>query len=441
MSARGRLLDAWDDLVDPRVGIVRSVDELVADDDDPDFFHYLSRACDTSAFAPLANFANNGGVSTTRHVAIAKAVGEGIERYCAAIFDYRDLTLAPYAELGERATPPGDYALYLPEQHADPALPWRPFTEDAPVCWTRGRSLVHGDEVLVPAAMVYVPFHYLSSRPDTPIVQPISTGLACGPSFAEAALSGLCEAIERDAFTITWQARLARPRVDPATLPPGPAELLERYAAVGLRVEIVDVTTDLGVPTLLTFALGDVPWAPALAVAAATDPSPERALVKSLEELAHTRKYMRQVMEYTPPVPSEPAAGHPGVQDQRTHLRFYCPQEATAHAEFAWSAGRTCAFADLPDLSTGDPERDLAVVAGRLASCGIEPIACDVTTPDVAGLGLAVVRAVAPGLHPLFMGHRNRARGGRRLYEVPQRLGHPGLSPGDPGNRYPHPFP
>jgi len=46
-----------------------------------------------------------------------------------------------------------------------------------------------------------------------------------------------------------------------------------------------------------------------------------------------------------------------------------------------------------------------------------------------------------PGLHPLFMGHETRALGGRRLYSVPQRLGHAGLEPGQPDNPYPHPFP
>jgi ribosomal protein S12 methylthiotransferase accessory factor len=435
------ILGAWDELVDPRVGIVQEVTELVADDDDPDLFHYLTKACDTSAFTGLANFANNGGVSTDRYVALAKALGEAVERYCSAIFDYRDLVLAPFAGLAGRATPPADYALYLPEQYAAAWLPWQPFTEDAPICWTRARSLVHGDEVLVPAAMTFVPYHYLGSRPEVPITQPISTGLACGSGFEEAALSGLCEAIERDAFTITWQARLARPRIDPASVPPAVRNLLERYAAVGLRVEMIDITTDVGVPTVLTFCLGEQPTSPALTVAAAADPSPVRAVVKSLEELAHTRSYQRQVMAYTPAVPADPGQEHPAVQDQRTHLRFYCEQERAAYAEFAWSSGERRALADLPDLSAPSAADELAAVVGRLDAAGLEPIACDLTTPDVAGLGLSVVRAIVPGLHPLFMGHRNRARGGRRLQEVPGRLGVAGLAPGDPGNPHPHPFP
>jgi ribosomal protein S12 methylthiotransferase accessory factor len=39
------------------------------------------------------------------------------------------------------------------------------------------------------------------------------------------------------------------------------------------------------------------------------------------------------------------------------------------------------------------------------------------------------------------MGFRLRARGGRRLYTVPQRLGHRGIEPGAPDDPAPHPYP
>lgn len=436
-----RLLGLWEYLVDPRVGVIREVYELPVDDDEPNFFHYLSTACDTGRFTALSNFGSNGGVSTHPHRAIAKAMGEAIERYCSAIFDYRDLRIAPYASLDRRATAPERFALYRPEQFGWEGFPWRPFSPEAPVTWTPGVSLVTGEEVLVPAAMVFVPYHYLSSRPDTAIVQPISTGLASGCSFAEAALSGLCEAVERDAFTLTWQARMSRPRISPESLSTPCRDLIRRYADAGLGVELVDVTTDIRVPTVMTIAVGDAGTSPALAVAAAADPSPELAVTKSLEELAHTRKFARQLMDYTPPVPVEVEEGHPQVQDQKDHLRFYCPQGSKPFAEFAWASAEERDLAELPDLAARSPEAELAAVVAELASAGLEPVACDLTTPDIAPLGLSVVRVVAPGLHPLFMGYRNRALGGSRLYEVPRMLGHRGVAPGGPDNPYPHPFP
>lgn len=432
------ILDRWDDLVDARTGIVRELVELRVDDDEPRFVHYLSYACSTEPWGFLPNFGNNGGVGTTRETALAKAIGESVERYCSALFSYDDLVWSAYEDLDRPGTPPGSFALYGAGQYEQPGFPWAPFTPRTPVAWTPGRSLTTGDEVLVPAPFVFVPYHYLADRPDTPITQPISTGLACGSSPDDAALSALCEAIERDAFTITWQARLSRPRIALDSLPPDLTDLVERYASVGLRIHLVDITTDVRCPVVLSLAEGFTQTSPALAVAAAAHPDPVVACRKSLEELAHTRRFASQVMDYLPPVAGDVEAGHPAVTDQRAHLRFYCPQPAKAFAQFAWSAEETV---DLAALGSGTGPQGLDDVAAAVAATGEDAVLVDLTTPDVAELGLSVARVVAPGLHPLQMGHSNRALGGQRLYRVPQRLGYPGLAPGDDDNPNPHPFP
>jgi ribosomal protein S12 methylthiotransferase accessory factor len=436
-----RLLASYDELVDKEVGIVKKVTPLPIDEDEPDFVHYLSETCSTDRLGQLPNFTNNGGVGIDSRAAVAKAVGEGVERYCSAFFRYRDLTVCSYEDLPGPGTHPDDYALYTPEQIAKGDLPWRAFTVDAPVCWTTGVSLVTGERVFLPAAMVYVPFHYLRDDQDTPITQPISTGLAAGSSFADAALSGLCEAVERDAFTITWQARLSRPRIEAASLPASSRDRVDRFTRAGLQVEMMDITTDLGVPTILTIAVGDRPTSPAVAVAAATHPLAEVATNKSLEELAHTRKFARQVLDYTPALPVDVEHGHPEITDQKHHLRFYGPQPAKAFAAFAWASDEIRAFEQIQEPRPEARQSQLAAVVARVRAAGLDVIACDLTTPDVAALGLSVVRVVVPGLHPLFMGHRNRALGGRRLYEVPGRLGVEGIAPGQPDNPYPHPFP
>ena len=436
-----RLLGLWDQLVDSKVGIIREVQELPIDDDDPDFFHFLSTSCDTARFTSLRNFGNNGGVSTDRYVALAKALGEGVERYCSAVFNYDDLEIAPFEALEQRATKPGHFALYRADQLSAGNLPWQDFREDVPVAWTEAVSLHDGEPVLVPAAMVFVPYHYQRSRGDAAIVQPISTGLAAGCSFEEAALSGLCECIERDAFAITWQAHLSRPRVDLSTTPESCQRILARYRDVGLDVQVMDITSDLAVPTMLTIALGESASSPAIAVAAATDPDAETALTKSLEELAHTRKFAKQLMDYTPEIASDVHAGHPAVQDQKHHLRFYCPQHAREWAEFAWASDEVRPFVSSEGMAARPAAEVLEGVLGRLHAAGLEALARDLTTEDVRRLGLSVVRVVVPGSHPLFMGHQNRALGGTRLYTVPQRLGCAGIDRSGQDNPFPHPFP
>jgi ribosomal protein S12 methylthiotransferase accessory factor len=54
---------------------------------------------------------------------------------------------------------------------------------------------------------------------------------------------------------------------------------------------------------------------------------------------------------------------------------------------------------------------------------------------------LKVVRAIIPGFHPLFMGHKLRALGGSRLWQVPQSLGYQGINRDTGDNPAPHPYP
>ncbi len=430
------ILDLWPELVDAHTGIVREVVEFRIDDDEPPFVHYLSTASSTEAFGYLPNFGNNGGAAATARAAIAKALGEAVERYCSAFFRPDDLIYSRYQELHEPATHPDGYALYTAPQYDTPGFPWRPFNSDTTVAWTRGISLVTGETTLVPAAYVYVPYRYQRHRSETPITQPISTGLACGTSLQDATLTALCEVIERDAFTITWQAHLSRPRILLDSLPANLIALVERFWSVGLTVHLVDITTDIACPTVLTVAEGSRLTSPAVAVAAATYPDPDIAMRKSLEELAHTRKFASQCMDFLPPVPVDVENAHPAVDDQRAHLRFYCPQEAKPLAEFAWAGREEVCLGDIRTTTS----QTLDALVADVAATGLDIIALELTTSDVAELGLHVVRVVVPGCHPLHMGHAFRCKGGDRLATVPIRLGASDWSP-EHDNPYPHPFP
>jgi len=438
----GRLLDSWDSLVDPRVGVVQDISILPVDDDEPNFFHYLSTSCNTRAFNELDNFGNNGGVSTDPHVAMAKALGEAVERYCSAIFRYDDLTLSTLRDLDVDAVSPKQFALYSEQQYADPSFPWRPLDEDSLIAWTEATSLVSGKEFLVPAAAVFVPYHFRASGGEVPYVQPISTGLAAGAGFVDAALSGACEVIERDAFTITWQAALSRPQIRLDTLPSATRDLVERFERADIEVKLINITTDLGVPSLMAFALSDAATSPALAVAAATAPLAEVAARKCLEELAHTRKYARQLLDYTPPPEVDGDLGYNVIADQRDHLRLYCDAEQVPNAAFAWASDCWVDLGDIEPVGGTGAEEHLECIVAGVADAGLDLLVRDLTTPDISGLDLSVVRAIVPGANPLFMGHATRSLGGRRLATVPGLLGHAdaGVS-GVDDNPFPHPFP
>src|SRR5262249_33779226 len=148
--------------------------------------------------------------------AVLKAVGESVERYCAALCDEQELVLATYDELEEDAVPPERFALFSERQYREPGFPFAPLTRETPVRWVRGHSLVHDRPTRVPAQFVYVPYRRDPLEP--PLRQLISTGLAAAPTLAWATYRGMVEMIERDAFSIVWHNRLPRPHIDLASV-------------------------------------------------------------------------------------------------------------------------------------------------------------------------------------------------------------------------------
>lgn len=440
LAPTSRLEKAASYLIDSRVGVVHSVEEVRREAGMPNFFHYAAHASNTRAFTANANFREAGGASTDRRTAWRKAVGEAVERYCSALYDVDELPLSRFDRLDGEALAPSSFALYSPAQYEAESFPWVPFRDDTPVRWSRGVDVLSGSPVWVPAARVYMPYNYYMGTGDSPIDQPISTGLACHESFAQAALAAACEVIERDAVTIVWQAMVACPQIRIETLSDAAFQTVARFEQAGLEVTILNATLDHGVPTMISTLRADAPTLPALVVAGSTAPDPEDAVRKSLEELAHTLRYSAYAAKNLPPLDGE-APGYADVTDQLGHLRLHANHANVEMSCFLFTSQARQDFDELEVGTAPDPDAALNAIAEALACCGERLAIVDLTSADVAAFGLHVVRAVIPGFHPLHMGHSLRSLGGKRLWSVPQLLGAEGITVGAGDNPCPHPYP
>jgi len=323
-----------DVLLDERVGLIRALRQRPREAGDANIFEFVARACDTSAFSRLKNFGDTGGASVDPSRAVAKAIGEGIERYCSAIFEPTDFTVATYAEAPFNCVAPQDFALYGASQYAQPDFPFEPFTDTTPVRWVGGLDPLKLEICHVPAAMVFVPYFFYLGSGEVPISQPISTGLACHFGSTAAAASAVCEVIERDAFMITWQAQMSRAKIRRDSLSEANLDLIARLEIRGGRVEVLDMTMDVGVTTVLSVLRGASKSA-AVIVAGSADARPENAVRKSLEELEHTRRYSQSLYEdmaRDSPGSSEAESDFAHIVDQSSHLSFWTQPR---HSQFA----------------------------------------------------------------------------------------------------------
>ena len=426
-------------VIDERVGLIRSLQEIPREAGAPHFFHYYAEACNTGAFTGCNFSPISGGAASNRAGAAAKAIGEVIERYCSSLYSLQDLPLTSYDSASFPCVHPKEFALFSQGQHAQDNFPYVAFTSSTPIHWCPLTDWYSQKSVFAPAAMVFVPYIFDKPNGEQPFCQPISTGLACHIDPDQARLSAICEVIERDAFTITWQAQLKMPRIVPKTLSEENQDLVRRFEHTGAHVSLFHLKMDHGVPVIFSALQHASPDMPALVFAAAASLDPEQAVKKSLEELAHTRRLAHILKSHYPP--KTLVSDYRNVRTQNDHVHFYCDPRNAFLAKTLFQSSTWTDFDDIPNLATGIPKRDVAILVQDLHRLNYSVLLRDLTTPDVKDLGFFVMRAVIPGFHPLIIGHAHRPLGGKRLWTLPQRLGHRGIRRERGDNPAPHPFP
>jgi len=300
--------------------------------------------------------------------------------------------------------------------------------------WVLGQSLTRKRQVYVPAQYVFLPFDPLPGEPV--LLYHTSTGSACGSSFASAAISGLCEVIERDAFMIHWQCRIPAPKVDLSSNEALWTEFQQRYDRPGITYHMWDYTTDIGVPVYFVAVTEDRPTSVTLAVGAASRPHPTAAARKALMESVQTRVWLRQMSRSTG---LKQISDWDDVRSFEDHVHLWGSPEMLQHANFLFHSPHQVAIR--PDPEPWTEERQIAHLVDQLAQAGLEAIVVDITPADMRSLGLTVVRALIPGCIPLSSDHRFEPLGGRRLCTVPAKLGHPAPTSTADFNPVPHPFP
>jgi ribosomal protein S12 methylthiotransferase accessory factor len=438
-TALAPTLRALSSLVDWDVGVIQSIDWYTPKPDEPRLVHCHVTLADVGKITGRQCSRATGGTALTEEVALAKAIGESVERYCADLGDSRDVLNASFNSLGaDAATDPARFALYHPRQYSQRGFPFVPPDARTVIGWVEGYSLTRDVPTLVPAGLVHLSYPW--RRDECFDMGPVS-GYACGNTLEEAVLSAICEVIERDAFMVSWYNRLPVPAFElRAAQSDALRETLDRYHATPARLHCTNITSDVGIPVACAVMVSRQPGWPAAVVATAAHLDPEQAIVRALHELAANHLYIRSYFEN--PHGRRPQSPHEVVTPE-DHGLFYCAPAQLPLLDLLVQPRWSVRPSDIiPCALSDDVKANVEYCLERLAALDLEVIVVDLTTPDVDSLGLKVVKVLIPGTQPLDFGTRWQHLGGRRLYETPVRMGYRRTPPQvDELNRLPHPFP
>ncbi|AUG81080.1 Putative thiopeptide-lantipeptide biosynthesis protein [Kitasatospora sp. MMS16-BH015] len=360
------------------------------------------------------------------------ALFEGVERLTGMRPTGRRTSLrASFAELGPaRAVDPERLGLPDPRWHGHPDSFTVPYHPQLELDWVHGWSLTRQRPLAVPEHVAYwegTPAH----RPR--VVYESSNGCGLGNSPQEAALYGLFEVAERDAFLMAWYAAAPLRRI---ALPADPelAALDARTELAGYRLTLLDATNDLGIPAVLAVYRyrGGHPEAPRVFLAAGAHHDPLTAIRSAMAEVV-TNVHAAPHRARSADRPWDrarllPMLDRPElVRTLDDHVGLSTLPEAAPRLDFLFA--ETSAPVDHRELGTAAPVSDLTeLLAGtvdRLAGLGLEVLAVRQEEAGVRErLGLHTVKVIVPGTLPMTFGHvHHRTLGLPRLLEVPHRLG------------------
>jgi ribosomal protein S12 methylthiotransferase accessory factor len=415
------VLASYEHLISPVTGVLK---EITRDRRGPAFFNsYRSGA--NLALTTRREFehmrsslrAENGGKGVTPLHGRVSALCEAIERHSGYFHGDEERIVGSYAELRDHpehpAIHPNESLLFDERQYAD-RVTWNaahssfqyvcpPFDETAVTSWTPVWSRTESRHRLLPTGMLYfdVPAEFGGRA-----VCADSNGNAAGASTEDALLQGLLELVERDSVALWWYNRTPMPGVClDSFADPWIDELRDVYAGLGRDVWVLDVSSDVGIPTMaaLSRRRGGEREDIMFGFGAHTDP--KVALVRALTEL-------NQLMPAVVDVDEDGTYGWSDPDAVRWWQTATWAGNAYLRPDPSVPARR---LADYDHTPNDDLYQDLTMIERRLADLGLDVLVLDQTRPDI---GLPVVQAIVPGLRGFWARY---APG--RLFDVPVKLG------------------
>jgi ribosomal protein S12 methylthiotransferase accessory factor len=410
-------------LVSHRTGIIKSLFLLPkgATDPTPPYI-YCALLADYSYGREEEPAVAGVGKGETREAAKVRAIAEAVERYCATQPDPRRSFRACLAGLQQRAVDPTDCVLYSDRQYATPGFSYARFSRQTTMTWTYGMMLPDDEIVVVPAILVYLSRTW--ERQSEYICLPTSNGLAAGLDIDMAILNGLLEVIERDAFMISWLTRRRCTRVNYLGQWGLSDIIADHYSQFGIELIVVNLTTDLPVHVMMAIAINRDAVGPAAVIGLGASLNPVLAVEKALCEVCQGRP--GEPMRYRQKPPQERLRGFENVRDMMDHSALFSMPHMLCEFDFLLpvESGKEARLEEFPDYSRGCIREDVQFCIDALADVGSKVIYVDVTTPDIAPLGLRVVRIIITELQPVHFGHGGERLGGKRLFGLPVKLGY-----------------
>ncbi len=393
--------------VSPLTGVVSRLERIEADlplNTNFHATHNFSPPAETVADLRAGLGGGSFGKGSTAEQGEASALMEAIERY-SGIFQGDEIRATRRFKdfaAGE-AIVPNKIQLFSDAQYRQRQAPVfdsehmptpPPFDRSAEIEWSPVWSLRDKRFKYLPTTLLY--FFYRG--PAAQLAD--SNGCAAGNTREEAIVQGFLELVERDAYAIWWYNRVQRPQVDLAQFDDSYIrDLRHQLAETGRKLWVLDVTSDLGIPTFVAVTHWMQNGQENIEFGSGAHFDPRIAVLRALTEL---NQFLSIGL-------MGGGSGEKSSLDGTTPLRLDDYPYLTPGGEPLVHHGAGMKFDQL------DARGQVTACVALAKRAGLDFMVLDQTRPDIE---VPVVRVIVPGLRHFY---RRFAPG--RLYDVPVKLG------------------
>lgn len=371
------------------------------------------------------------GVGLNDQEALTSCLGEAVERYSWLSLSPERVILSTESHISKEAIPVEKAGFLIPRDLSYDEVFGK--LKNVKIPWLEGKSLLDDSKVLIPAIDFYP--HLLPNKEMEKWTISTTSGIAAGDTFSDACLSAVYEIIERDAVMQFWyRMRSGQERYAIKNQCEGIEQIFNKCKIISLKLRIINITTELGIPCCFAFLYRDKIDKELFASGAACRLSDREAAKKSLLETAAMWNSLSAIKSYRQPLdPSEASLGFPNINNFEDHAFLYSHSWAKEGYKFLFSVPYTVQrrFKGSKIKNKSSKEK-LEFVVKRLHNKGYNTFVIDITPDDVRSLGLYVVKVIIPGLIPVSVGKYNAFYVDRFRANVTHL---------DVYNRWPHPLP
>jgi bacteriocin biosynthesis cyclodehydratase domain-containing protein len=281
----------------------------------------------------------------------------------------------------------------LSDPHEGHSMPDR-FDPTAEIEWSPMWSLRDRRFRYLPTSLVY--FFYRGPGE----IAADSNGCAAGNTLAEAIVQGFLELVERDSYAIWWYNRLKRPQLDLDQFDDSYVrDLRSQLAETGRRMWVLDVTSDLEIPTYVAISHWISNGKENIEFGSGAHFDARIALLRALTEL---NQFLSIGL-------MGGGSGEKSSLDGTTPLRldehpYLTPSDVPPVKAGGWGA----------KFGTLNTREQVEACVAAVQREGLDFLVLDQTRPDI---DVPVVRVTVPGMR-----HFYRRFGPGRLYDVQLKL-------------------